>query len=392
MEFDPHAQFDFEIQIDDEIPKYVTLDELKELIMEDPYKTQADERLLNFQKNKRNGLTYVDIQTPIFPLWVCSHILVNTCMQDPDSYDWFYLTDMYNFQRIAEFVYIWVNPYTWIPKNGTAVNDYLIMGKVAYMKHDEGRVDTFLHDWLTKLLRERVLLLADGRPTAVIDREHSSQGKILKGMLAWDLITADGRKYIRQFMDDREEKADIEYFHTEAFRENIQFIAQERGGNVAAELVQRLRKDWNAIVSWKCFGIDKISPEQVEAFRQCLFEGMEYYLDEWTKPVAKELPEKEVKPKITLEDIFSLRFRRTDDYNRMLQFLESERLEASDPDWARYALALYEANIFVRRPARFTQWLPKFCELFGRHVAYREPSSLKRTPCQKDITVYLPNW
>ena len=288
MEFDPNAHFGFEIQFEDEIPNYVTLDELKELIKEKPYKTDVDEFYLNFQKNKRNGLTYVDVRGTVFPLWLCSHILVNTCMQDPDSYDWFYLTNMYNYHRIAEFVYIWTHPYIWVPKDDVHIHDCLIMGKVASMKNDRGRVDKFLHDWLTKLLRERVLLLADGRPKADKDMENEGQGKILKGMLAWNLITTDGRDYIKQFMDDENEKADIEYFHTEAFRENIQFIAQERGGKVAAELVRQLRKDWKAIVTWKCFGIDEMTPEKIEAFRAGLFEGMDYYLEQWDSETPQQ--------------------------------------------------------------------------------------------------------
>ena len=299
MEFDPDAQFGFEIKFEDEMPKYVTLDEFKELIKEEPYKTDLDKFYLNFQKNEQNGLTYVDVRTTIFPLCVCSHILVNTCMQDPDAYDWFYLTGMYNYHRIAEFVYIWTHPYIWIPKDDIDLHGYLVLGKVASMKFDKGRVDKFLHNWLTKMLRERVLLLADKTPRATGDLDQEGQGKILKGMLAWNLITTDGRDYIRQFMYDTDEKADIEYFHTEAFRENIQFIAQERGGKVAADLVRQLRKDWQAIVTWKCFGMDKITPEHIEEFRTGLFEGMDYYLEQWdaetpqqntpnTKPAAFE--------------------------------------------------------------------------------------------------------
>ncbi len=288
MEFDPHAQFGFEIKFEDELPKYVTLEELKELIKEEPYQQSFDKDFLNFQKDQKTGLKYVDIHSFIFPEWVSSHILVNTCMQDPDSYDWYHLTDMYNYHRIADFVYIWVHPYTWISKDDIHLHDCLILGKVATMVTDKGRVDMFLYDWLSKMFRERVLFLADKTPRAVEDTEKDGQGKILKGMLAWGLITADGRNYLKQFMYDGLKPQEIEYFHTEAFRENIQFIAQERGGKVAANLVRQLRKDWKAIVTWKCFDIDKISPEQVEEFRAVLFEGMDYYLEQWDAEAPQE--------------------------------------------------------------------------------------------------------
>jgi hypothetical protein len=74
----------------------------------------------------------------------------------------------------------------------------------------------------------------------------------------------------------------------------------------------------------------------------------------------------------------------------LLQFLEQERKEASDADWARYALAIYEADVFVHRPRGFNNWLPVFCQLFGREVAYQVPNKLKRTACERDISAYLP--
>ena len=297
MEFDPHAQFGFEILFEHEVPKYVTIDELKTLIKEKPYQTSYDEVFLDFKTDPETGLKYVDIQSYIFPAWVCSHILVNTCMEDPDSYDWSRLTDMYSYQRIADYVYIRVHPYTWITKDDSRLHACLVLGKVASMVTDKGRVDMFLYDWLTRMLQERVLYLADKNPRAVADSEYEGVGKILKGMLAWNLITSDARNYLNSFMYDEMESHDIEYFHTEAFRENIQFIAQERGGKVAAELLRQLRKDWKAIVTWKCFGIDKLTPEQVETFRQCLFEGMDYYLEQWDAETPKAIESQTTKKK-----------------------------------------------------------------------------------------------
>ncbi len=92
------------------------------------------------------------------------------------------------------------------------------------------------------------------------------------------------------------------------------------------------------------------------------------------------------------EETFSMRFRRTEEYGRLRHFMEQERTEASNADWARYALALYEADIFARRPRTFKVWLPRFSMLFERQASYQEPNKLKRTACQRDITAYLPNW
>ncbi len=93
-----------------------------------------------------------------------------------------------------------------------------------------------------------------------------------------------------------------------------------------------------------------------------------------------------------LEQTFSLRYRRTEDYKHLLQFLETERTEASNSDWARYGLALFRANIFANRPTTFKAWFPRYCELFGREVAFQMPNKLDRTACKKNIQVFLPNW
>ena len=93
-----------------------------------------------------------------------------------------------------------------------------------------------------------------------------------------------------------------------------------------------------------------------------------------------------------LEHTFSLRYRRTEDYKHLLQFLETERTEASNSDWARYGLALFRANIFANRPTTFKAWFPRYCELFGREVAFQMPNKLDRTACKKNIQVFLPNW
>lgn len=289
MEFDPHAKFGFEILFEDEMPKYVTLDELKELIKDNAYKTEKDQTFLYFRKDQKTGLTYVDIQSAIRPTWLSSHILVNTCMNDPDAYDWRYITAGYDYYNIADIAYIWTHPYTWIPKDDNRLYGCLVSGKVATMKFDRGRVDKFLFDWFTKMLQERVLYLADKMPVALDEVDGGHRGSILRGMLMWDLITTDGKNFLKQFLkEDAEFDEEPDFFHVETFRDSIIFISQERGGKVAADLVRRLRKDWKAIVTWKCFGMDKISPEQIEDFRACLFEGMDYYLEQWDAEAPKE--------------------------------------------------------------------------------------------------------
>ena len=281
MEFDPNAREEFELLIDDEIPEYVTIEELQELLKEKAYQTSWDNYILGLKSSmKENKLAPAPTEFFLVPNWISSQLLVQTCMQDIEAYDWIKITEFYSICRIAEIAYIASRPYVWQTLENRP-SDTIIKGKFATMQYHSGGVSL---KWLNKMVNERVLFLADKRPSAIIDTQLKGEGKVLKGMLLWNLLVADGRNYIKaRLVEEVPEDADtsIKFFSPESFRENLQYIAEERGPQVAAELLRALRKDWSGIVAWKCFCIDTLRPEQVEKFRACLFEGMDYYLEQW---------------------------------------------------------------------------------------------------------------
>ena len=291
MKFDPNAKFGFEVKFENELPNYVTVDELLEIVQQKEYQKKVDDRLINLKKDKQTGLLYTSYRGRLFPGWVSAHIFVTRCMQNPDLYDWARITDMYNLTYIADLVYIWMNPYLWIPRDDAHFYGCLVLGKVATQKYDESRNEHFIYEWLTRMYQERALFFADYRPCSKMDQQSGEGLRILKGMVTWDLLTSDARKCIGEILDGAPGPCvNIEYFNEEIFRDNLQYIAEERGGRKAIELVQQFRKDWPSIVAWKCFGIDKITPEQVEKFRACLFEGMDYYLEQWESESPEPTP------------------------------------------------------------------------------------------------------
>ncbi|MBQ8939658.1 MAG: hypothetical protein IJ047_05490 [Paludibacteraceae bacterium] len=280
MKFDPNATSELKLLIDDEIPQYVTIEELQELLKQKAYQTTQDELILSLMSKERRVEALMPPTFTLFPYWISSHLLVQTCMQDFEAYDWAKITDVYNIPRIAEIAFIASHPYVWQPIEERPL-DTIISGKIATMQFDSSRCSI---KWLDKMVNERVLFLADHKPAAVQDTYLNGEGNVLKGMLLWNLIVTDGRNFIkRSLVENVPEGVDtsIRFFDTESFRENLQYIAQERSPKIAAELLQALRKDWQGIVAWKCFGIDTLKPEQVEKFRSCLFDGMEYYLQQW---------------------------------------------------------------------------------------------------------------
>lgn len=290
MKFDPGATISgVKILIGDEIPKYVTIEELQELLKEKAYQTEWDDYILGLTSEEHD----LRVTTPdgffLFPSWISCHLLVQTCMRDIEAYDWAKITEIYNIDRISEIAYIACRPYVWQPLEDRP-SDTIIQGRFATMQYDDSGVS---FKWLDKMVNERVLFLADRRPEALIDTKLKSEGKILKGMLFWNLLVIDGREHIKESLVEKvPEYADtsIKYFNPESFREALQYIVEQRGVKVAAELLRALRKDWSGIVAWKCFGIDKLTPEQVEKFRACLFEGMDYYLEQWESESPEPSP------------------------------------------------------------------------------------------------------
>jgi hypothetical protein len=335
MEFNPDAKFDFKILIGDEIPAYVTIEELQELLKEKAYQTEVDDFILSLKEEDYDIRTSTPKNFWLFPMWVSSHLLVQTCMQDPDAYDWAKITEMYNIGRIAEILYIWVHPYVWQPQTKRPINDSIILGKIATMQFDAGHAGFPAHQWLTKMIRERVLFFADHSPQAINDMELKEEGKVLKGMLLWNMIVTDARKYLSSYLNDDANIANIEYFNPQTFRENLQYIADQRNPQLAADTLRALRKDWKAILTWKCFNLDLLTPEQIEAFRACLFEGMDYYLEQWDldKPQTSAKKTKQID---TFEpDYITFSKDRTSDYNIIALYQELLRLkwiEDGNPD------------------------------------------------------------
>ena len=296
MEFDPNAKTEYQLLFDDEIPPYVTIAELQELLKDKAYQTEWDDYILGLKSGEYKKLAPAPDGFFLVPDWISSQLLVQTCMQDIEAYNWAKITEYYSIHRIADIAYIANHPFVWQTLDNRPPAT-IIQGKFATMQYDSGGASI---TWLNKMVNERVLFLADKRPQAIKDTHLNGEGRVLKGMLLWNLLVTDGRNFIKEcLVEEVPEGVDtsIKYFHTESFRENLQYIAEERSPQVAAELLRKLRKDWPSIVAWKCFGIDKISPEQVEKFRSCLFEGMDYYLEQWEAEQPKQpKPKKEQRP------------------------------------------------------------------------------------------------
>ncbi len=273
-----------ELYMEDELPKILTVDELKQFAKREKYQPK-DAKVLNFHKNEENGLLYTHAIGAPWANDLISHLLMEMCIQDLDKYDWPLMTDYYDYRRIAEYVLIWLTPYTWLKEEEVDLSGYLVDGRVALSKYDKFRRDD-VYKWAINMLNERELFLGDHIISHNDDTVFEG-GKTLKGMNRWALLTTNPRKYIQFVFENgrcpgsEEKEGKISYFDTEYFRNNIQNIATIKGPDKAAKVVRALRKDWKPIVFFKLCNIDKISDKQVEDFHQLLFDGMDYYLEQW---------------------------------------------------------------------------------------------------------------
>lgn len=96
-----------------------------------------------------------------------------------------------------------------------------------------------------------------------------------------------------------------------------------------------------------------------------------------------------------LAKVFTFKYRQELAFSLLIDFLADEKNRTdfyADSDWARYALTIYEWDpcVLQKRPNTFKEWLPKFCELFGRPFARDyEPNKLQFARENK-IIPFLP--
>ena len=96
-----------------------------------------------------------------------------------------------------------------------------------------------------------------------------------------------------------------------------------------------------------------------------------------------------------LAKVFTFKYRQELAFSLLIDFLADEKNRSdfyADSDWARYAYTIYSWDpcILQKRPNTFKEWLPKFCELFGRPFARDyEPNKLQFARENK-IIPFLP--
>lgn len=263
--------------------KVVTLEELKKLAQKEPYKADL-ERLRGIDK------AFIE-ECPAFqinwhrPRLFFDHLMLEQSMSDYDS-NWKFNTQVYNVRAIAYLEYLWYHPLVWLDPAEELRNDRIIEGRVAaeryvgYRKNENFRYGPILYfrDEMLSWFADK-LPKADGTEPIIIGNYRFATLDII----LWHYITENpDEMYKLAFAEDgRFDPSLVVPFDPRIFLDSVTMIAESHGGPRAAEIVRLLRKDWTRIVTMKLFDIDKMTAEQIEEFRVALFEGMDYYLEQW---------------------------------------------------------------------------------------------------------------
>ena len=98
-----------------------------------------------------------------------------------------------------------------------------------------------------------------------------------------------------------------------------------------------------------------------------------------------------------LEETFTYPFRQSQGYPLMIDHLIKDAKAASDIQWARHALAIYDnvPSVLLNKPTDFKSWLIDFCKLFHREwVRDYEPQKLRKVKGKRakpsKIASFLP--
>lgn len=165
--------------------------------------------------------------------------------------------------------------------------------------------------------------------------------------------------------------------------------------------VEQFRKAYG--LSYKVVSKEEIMPvgddliEHMHKLMECYIRLLVDKINEAAPKASAVHPD--TKPtKEDLENLFTFKYRRTQWYNDLIEYLQGEKNKigkSADADWRRHALVLFNHRFEIMtkkmRPNTFKEWLDTFCDLFGRpRVAYLEPEKVRKAKKQSPVDVYIP--
>lgn len=260
----------------------LTLDEMYDIFMGDAYKDFREQTKLCV-KTTENGKRYVEYIVGWFnndtsPL-LYQHIAAEQILQAADysKIDWRRISIGNSF-AVIKLLDLCMNPLVWV--DAAKFKDIVIEGRVAEEDYDATRyIDKY--EMFYYLNNQEVLRFADELPCC---DEDSLELGYTKGMHYWLEITLDDSKHFRDVLNgasaDFNEWQKAKGYNLGSLRDNLTYIAKERGGDRAAMILHLLQKEWPKIKLWKTH-FENMTEDDICHFENGLFHGFDDLLEEW---------------------------------------------------------------------------------------------------------------
>lgn len=273
--------------------KYVTLEEMYDILMRDEYKEFREKqgvKLVTLKDGTRR-LSYImnGYIVDEFPL-VYRHIEAEEMLvrfhYDRDI-EWKGIGyKAYGYYKLYE---LWKHPLVWV--DPLKEKDSVIDGRIA----KEGF--RFYFDWDVRMvidyLRDKVLgEFADNLPLyTAYDRDYLDFG----GIHSWIELTRDSSAIDKKIDNGGRFSIDdfklVKEYDASFLRENLVIISRLRDAKRSAELLRMLQAEWPTLKRWKIH-MDDMSKEEIEEFEEVLMKGFNDLLAEWDAETPQEAESK----------------------------------------------------------------------------------------------------
>ena len=248
-----------------------------------------------------------------------NHLLLETLYARKDEVDWERVSCYYDYEVIDKIGDTLMSPLVWVPSE-EAGEHCAVKGKVAkevdpiegYDNHDR-------YELYYQMMEKGVLWFVDHLPEYSEELHQDRYGyHFPPGILLWDrfLQAQFGHAYYGDLL------------------KKLKFVAKERGGAKAAEIVKRLRKDWPHIRREKLFGISDLNEFEmgtVLKIEEQLDGELELYLQKWEAEAEKEAIQSSTRgPKE--RSLFKDKETELREKKRFVTFINNHKIQGEDVD------------------------------------------------------------
>lgn len=269
--------------------------------------------------DEESGKIYVDHDFLRCKDLLKNHLLLETLYARKDEVDWERVSCYYDYEVIDKIGDTLTSPLVWVPSE-EAGEHCAVKGKVAkevdpiegYDNHDR-------YELYYQMMEKGVLWFVDHLPEYSEELHQDRYGyHFPPGILLWDrfLQAQFGHAYYGDLL------------------KKLKFVAKERGGAKAAEIVKRLRKDWPHIIREKLFGISNLNKFEmgtVLKIEEQLNGELELYLQKWEAEAENETKMSSTRgPKETT--LFKNKETGKRERQRFLTFISNHKLKEEDVD------------------------------------------------------------